>query len=139
MKLPVLQFVPVVPCPVAADHWKESCFIYLALALKICINTNEIQPSLPQAEQYEVSQPFLIQKMLRVLNYPCGPLLNSFKKISIFLELGTSVLDTIFQMWPQQGRVNSEVQAESQIFVLNIRFKKSTSISFLYFVYREKM
>ena len=49
----------------------------------------------PQAEQTQVTQPFLTQERLQVLYDLCGPLLDSFQKVPIFLELGSLELDNV--------------------------------------------
>jgi len=67
VQLPLLQFVPVAPCPVAGHHWKESGPVLLAPTLQIFIGISKVpsQPSLLQAEQAQLPQPFLIGQMLQ--------------------------------------------------------------------------
>jgi len=67
LELPMLQFVPVAPCPVAGYHWKESGPILLTPTLKIFIGICKVpsQPSLLQAEQAQFPQFFLIGQMLQ--------------------------------------------------------------------------
>jgi len=38
MELPMLQFVPIAPCPVAGHHWKESGPILLTPTLQIFVS-----------------------------------------------------------------------------------------------------
>ena len=59
-ELPMLQFVPVAPCPVTGHHWKESGPILLTPTLQIFRGISKVpsQPSLLQAEQAQLSQPF---------------------------------------------------------------------------------
>jgi len=68
LELPMLQFVPVAPCPVDGHHWKESGPIFLTPTLKILIGINEIpsQPSLLQAKQAQLPQPFLWKVILDI-------------------------------------------------------------------------
>ena len=70
-ELPLLQFVPVAPCPVAGHHWKESGPILLTPTLQIFRSISKVpsQPSLLQAEQAQLPQPFLIGEMLPL---PCS-------------------------------------------------------------------
>ena len=42
MVLPAFPYLPVVPCSVAAHHWKELGLIHLNLTLQIFINNDEI-------------------------------------------------------------------------------------------------
>ena len=55
-ELPMLQFVPVVPSPVAGHHWKEFGPILLTPTLKVFTGIYKIlsQPSLLQAEQAQL-------------------------------------------------------------------------------------
>jgi len=46
MELPLLQFVPVAPCPVTGHHWKESGPILLTPTLQIFISIYKV-PSQP--------------------------------------------------------------------------------------------
>ncbi len=47
--------------------------------------------------------------MLQASNHLCGPSLDPFLyNILVFLELGSSELDTGLQMWPHQGRIEGE-------------------------------
>jgi len=53
LELPVLQFVPVAPCPVAGHHWKESGPILLTPTMQIFRGIYKV-PSLLQAEQAQI-------------------------------------------------------------------------------------
>jgi len=72
VELPRLQFVPVAPCPVAGQHWKESGPVLLTPTLEIFIGISKVpcQHSLLQAEQAQLPQPFLIGQMLQSLHHP---------------------------------------------------------------------
>jgi len=66
IELPLLQFVPVAPCPVTGHHWKEFGPILLTLSLKILISIYKVpsQPSLLQAKQAQLLQPSLVRETL---------------------------------------------------------------------------
>ena len=66
LELPLLQFVPVAPCPVTGHHWKESGPILLTPTLQIFVGIYKVpsQPSLLQAEQAQFPQPLLVGEML---------------------------------------------------------------------------
>ena len=80
-ELPLLQFVPIAPCPVAGHHWKESGPILLTPTLKIPISIYEVpsQPSLLQAEQAQLPQPFVVGEMLQSPHHPHSPPLDSLQ------------------------------------------------------------
>ena len=77
----VLEFVPVAPCPVAGHHWKESGPILLTPTLKIYMGIYKVpsQPSLLQAEQAQLPQPFLTGEMLQSPHHPCSTPLDSLQ------------------------------------------------------------
>jgi len=81
MELPVLQFVPIAPCPVTGHHWKESGPILLTPTLQLFIGISKVpsQPSLLQTEQAQLPQPFLIGEMLQSPHHPRSPLLDSIQ------------------------------------------------------------
>jgi len=58
--------------------------------------------SLLQAEQPQVSQPFLIQEVLQPAQHLCASPLDSLQKFPVFLELRSPELHTVLQMWPHQ-------------------------------------
>ena len=72
LELPLLQFVPVAPCPVAGHHWKESGPVLLTPTLQIFVGIDKVpsQPSLLQAEQAQLPQPLLVGEMLQSPHHP---------------------------------------------------------------------
>jgi len=81
MELPVFQFVPIALYRVTGHHWKEPGPIHLAPTHQIFIGIDKIpsQSYLLQAEQPQVSQPFLLREMLQVPHHLCDPPLNSLQ------------------------------------------------------------
>ena len=80
-ELPLLQFVPVAPCPVAGHHWKESGPVLPTPTLQIFVSIYEVpsQPSLLQAEQALLPQLFLTGEMLQSPHHPRSPPLSSLQ------------------------------------------------------------
>jgi len=78
-ELPLLQFVPIAPCPVAGHYWKEPGPILLALTLQIFLGISKVpsQPPLLQAEQGQLPQPLLVGEMLQSPHHPHSPPLDS--------------------------------------------------------------
>jgi len=76
----VFQFVPIVSCPVTGHHWVEPGSTIFAPSLQVCLHMDEVhapclpEPSLLQAGQSQVSQPFLTGDSLQSLNRLGGPL-----------------------------------------------------------------
>jgi len=80
-ELPLLQFVPIAPCPVAGHHWKESGPVLLTPTLQIFRGIYKVpsQPSLLQAEQAQLPQPLLVGEMLQSPPHPRSPPLESLQ------------------------------------------------------------
>ncbi|XP_040403255.1 probable phospholipid-transporting ATPase IIB isoform X5 [Cygnus olor] len=56
------------------------------------------ESSFLQAEQTQVSQPFLIAKMLQAHYHLCGPPLDTFQEIPVLFVLGSPEMDTVLQV-----------------------------------------
>ena len=71
LEFPLLQFVPVAPCPVAGHHWEESGPVLLTPTLQIFRGISKVpsQPSLLQAEQAQLPQPLLVGEMLQNVDW----------------------------------------------------------------------
>jgi len=61
------------------------------------------QSSFLQAEQTQVSQPFLIREMLQVSNHLSSCLLDLLQQFPVFLELSSPELDTVLPLWQSKG------------------------------------
>jgi len=64
--------------------------------------------------------------MLQALYHLCGPSLESFQEIPVFLVLGSSELDTVLQMFPHQRKVEGEdhllrLQLAATLFLMQLR------------------
>jgi len=60
------------------------------------------EPSLLQAEQPQLSQPFLILEVFHPSNHLCGPPLDPLKQAHIFPVLITPELDVVLQVVSQE-------------------------------------
>ena len=67
--------------------------------------TRSPEPSLLQAEQPQLFQPFLTGEMLQSLHHLSGPSLDSLQYVHISLVLGSPALDTVLQVWPAMMRL----------------------------------
>ena len=66
------------------------------------------EPSLLQAEQPQLSQPFLLQEVFHPLDHFYGPVVDPLLHIHLFLVLGPPWLDTILQVGSHQSTVNGQ-------------------------------
>ena len=85
----MFQIVPIAPCPVIGHYCKEPSPIILTPTLQIFIGIYEIPPrsSRLQAEQTQVSQPFLTREMLQSPDYLGKSPLDLLKQFPV-LKLG---------------------------------------------------
>ncbi|KAK4830703.1 hypothetical protein QYF61_012872 [Mycteria americana] len=79
---PVFQFVPIASCPVTGHHQIQPGSVFSTPSLQVFIYIDKMspQPSLLQAQQSQLSQPFLIGEMLQSLHHLHGPLLDSLQR-----------------------------------------------------------
>jgi len=79
MELPMLQFVSTAPCPLTGNYWKQSGPILLTPTLKIFVSLLKIpsQPTLLQAKQDQLPQPFLTGEVLQPPHHLHSPPQNS--------------------------------------------------------------
>lgn len=61
-----------------------------------------IRPSLLQAEQSQLSPPFLTREMLHSLHHLCSLSLDSLQYVHLFLVLGSPEMDSALRLWPYQ-------------------------------------
>jgi len=103
LELPLPQFVPVAPCPVAGHHCKEPGPVLLTPPLQILIGISKVpsQPSLLQAEQAQLPQPLLVGGMLKSPPHPRSPALGSLAG-----ELGSVTL-TLSSLPPCPPRLSA--------------------------------
>ena len=85
LELPMLQFVPVAPSPVAGYHWKESGPLLLKPTLKIFIRS---PLSVLQAIQAQLAQLFLTGEILQSPHHLCSAPQDSFQQFLIIFWTG---------------------------------------------------
>jgi len=78
-ELPVLQFVPIAPCPVSGHYGKESGPILLTPTLKVFLGIFKVPSDFLQAKQAQLPQPLLAGEMLQSPHHPRSPLLDSLQ------------------------------------------------------------
>lgn len=85
MELPVFLFVPIAPCQVTGHHWEKSGLILLTATLRVFVCVSKIlsQSFLPQAQEAEFPQPFLITELLQSPHHLCS-LCWTFPSSSLF-------------------------------------------------------
>jgi len=103
-------FKAIAPCPIATSP-AENIFRIFPIGplqvLKGCYKVSP-QPSLLQAKQPQLSQPFLITEVLQLSDHLCGPPLDLLQQLRVLLVLGTPELDTGLQVGSHQSGVEGQ-------------------------------
>ncbi|PKU38985.1 hypothetical protein llap_10711 [Limosa lapponica baueri] len=94
----------VLPLVLSLDTTGKSLALFYVPSLQVFISIEKIspEPSLFQAEQSQLSQPFLVGEILQTLQHLCGPLLGSLQYVHVSLAMDNPELDTVLQVWPHQ-------------------------------------
>ncbi|KAK4816284.1 hypothetical protein QYF61_014582 [Mycteria americana] len=89
---------------------ESSCTLWKA-SLKICQKGHSkvsLQPPLLQAEQPQLSQPFLIGELFQPSDHLRGPPLDPLQQLHVFLVLRTPELDAVLQVESHQSGVEGQ-------------------------------
>lgn len=73
------------PCPVTEHHWEEPVSVFVPCPHGFTY-IRKVTPSLHQAKQSHLSQPFLTGKWLQSFHDICGHLLDSFQYVCVCLS-----------------------------------------------------
>ena len=105
LNLPSSSLKPL-PCPIATGSAKKPVLIFLISPLwvpKACTKVS-LEPYLLQAEQRQLSQPFLTGEVLHPSGHLCGPPLEPLQQLHVFPVLRAPELDAGLQVGSQQSR-----------------------------------
>ncbi|KAK4811013.1 LOW QUALITY PROTEIN: hypothetical protein QYF61_015717 [Mycteria americana] len=102
-----LIFKTITPCPIATGPAKKSLSIFLRSPLYMLKGCNKVslEPSLLQAEQPQLSQPFHIGEVFQPSDHFCGPPLDPLQQVHVFPVLRAPELDAVLQVRSHQSRV----------------------------------
>lgn len=102
------QFKTTAPCPVNTSPCRKSFSIFLIGPFYIlkCWNTISPQSSFLQAEEPQLSQPFLIEEVLQIPYHFHVPSLDSFQEVHV-LMFGVLVLEAGGVSWEKEERATS--------------------------------
>jgi len=98
------------PCPITTCPYQKSLSSLLVGALQVLEGRNRVflEPSLLQAQQPPLSQPFLIGEMLQPSDHFCSPPLDLLQQVHVFPVLRAPELDTGLQVGSHQSRVEEQ-------------------------------
>ncbi|KAK4827482.1 hypothetical protein QYF61_018782, partial [Mycteria americana] len=95
-KSTIFQFKTITPCPIATGPIKKLVLIFLVSSLKVLKGCNKVSSelSLLQAEQTQLSQPFLLREVFHPSDHFCGPPLDLLQQVPVFTVLRAPELDS---------------------------------------------
>ena len=108
-----LQCFNVKPLPLVLSLHalaKKTLSSFLISPLQVLKGRNKVspQPSLLQAEQPQISQPFLIGEVFHPSDHFCGPPLDPLQQLHVLIVLGDAELDAVLQMRCHQSRAKGQ-------------------------------
>jgi len=104
------QFKAITPCLVTTCPCQKSLSSFLTGPLQVLEGCNKVslQPSLLQAEQPQLPQPFFKAELLQTSNHFSGPPLDPLQQVHSFPVLRAPELDTELQVRSHQSRAEGQ-------------------------------
>ncbi|KAK4831481.1 hypothetical protein QYF61_017982 [Mycteria americana] len=106
-KPPLVQLEAISSCPIARDLGEETDPHLSTTSFQAVVESDEVSPQPPflQAEQPQVPQPLPISLVLQTLHQLRCPSLDTLQPLNVFLGVRGPKLNTGFEVWPHQCRV----------------------------------
>src|SRR5699024_8009122 len=89
-KPPLSQFKTILPCPITLHPHKQPFPFLFICSLQVLKSHNEVslEPSLLQAKQAQLPQPFLTGEVLQPSDHRSGPPLDPLQELHVLPVLG---------------------------------------------------
>ncbi|KAK4816662.1 hypothetical protein QYF61_019898, partial [Mycteria americana] len=99
-KPPLAQLEAISSCPII-------CYLGEETNPQVVVESNKVSPQPPflQAKQPQLPQPLLIRLVLQTLHQLRCPSLDTLQHLNVSLVVGDPTLNTAFEVWPHQCRV----------------------------------
>ncbi|KAK4807027.1 hypothetical protein QYF61_000356 [Mycteria americana] len=106
-KPPLAQLEAISSCPITCYLGEETDPHLSTTSFQVVVESDEISPQPPflQAKQSQLPQPLLIRLLLQTLHQLRCPSLYALQYLNIPLVVGGPKLNTVFEVWPHQCRV----------------------------------
>ncbi|KAK4827063.1 hypothetical protein QYF61_013704, partial [Mycteria americana] len=106
-KPPLAQLEAISSCPITCYLGEETDPHLSTASFQVVVESNEVSPQPPflQAKQSQLPQPLLISLVLQTLHQLRCPSLYALQYLNIPLVVGGPKLNTVFEVWPHQCRV----------------------------------
>ncbi|KAK4828770.1 hypothetical protein QYF61_000795 [Mycteria americana] len=105
-----LIFKASTPCPITTCPCKKSLSSFLVGPLQVLEGCYKVspEPSLLQAEQPQLSQPFFTGEVIQPSDHLCGPPLDSLQQVHVLLMLGAPEVNVVLQVGSHESGVEGE-------------------------------
>ncbi|KAK4828081.1 hypothetical protein QYF61_023141 [Mycteria americana] len=106
-KPPLAQLEAISSCPITCYLGEETDPHLSTTSCQVAVESDEVSPQPPflQAKQSQLPQPRLIRLLLQTLHQLRCPSLYTLQYLNIPLVVGGPKLNTVFEVWPHQCRV----------------------------------
>ncbi|KAK4821719.1 LOW QUALITY PROTEIN: hypothetical protein QYF61_000262 [Mycteria americana] len=109
-KPPLVQLEAVSSCPITCYLGKGSDPHLATTSFQVVVESNKVspQPSFLQAKPPQFPQLLLAGLVLQTLHQLCCPSLDMLQHLNVFLGVRGPKLNTVFEVWPCQCRVQGD-------------------------------
>ncbi|KAK4818960.1 hypothetical protein QYF61_022627, partial [Mycteria americana] len=106
-KPPLVQLEGISSCPITSYLGEETDPHLSTTSFQVAVESDKVSPQPPflQAKQPQFPQPLLIRLLLQTLHQLGCPSLDTLQHLNIFLVVGGPKVNTGFEVWPHQCRV----------------------------------
>ncbi|KAK4823572.1 hypothetical protein QYF61_003576 [Mycteria americana] len=104
---PLVQLEAISSCPIASYLGEETNTHLSTTSFQVVTESNKVSPQPPflQTKQSQFPQLFLIRLVLQTLHQLRCPSLDTLQHLNVFLIVRGPKLNTVFEGWPHQCRV----------------------------------
>ncbi|KAK4823617.1 hypothetical protein QYF61_004220 [Mycteria americana] len=109
-KPPLAQLEAISSCPITCYLGEETKTHLCTTSFQVVVESDKVSPQPPflQAKQSQLPQPLLIRLLLQTLHQLRCPSLYTLQYLNIPLVVGGPKLNTVFEVWPHQCRVQGD-------------------------------
>ncbi|KAK4806947.1 hypothetical protein QYF61_027314 [Mycteria americana] len=106
-KPPLAQLEAISSRPISCYLGEETDPHLSTTSFQVVVESNKVSPQPPflQAKQSQLPQPLLIRLLLQTLHQLRCPSLDTLQHLNVPLVMGGPKLNTVFEVWPHQCRV----------------------------------
>ncbi|KAK4817319.1 hypothetical protein QYF61_009172 [Mycteria americana] len=106
-KPPLAQLEAISSCTITCYLGEETDPHLSTTSFQVVVESDEVSPQPPflQAKQSQLPQPLLIRILLQTLHQLHCPSLDTLQPLNVPLVVGGPKLNTVFEVWPHQCRV----------------------------------